>query len=40
MSFEVFVAITLVATWALLPLSLVIGLKDFDDEQMSDPHHH
>ena len=40
MSFQVFIAITLVGIWALLPLSLVIALKDFDDEAMSDPHEH
>lgn len=40
MSFEVFVAISLIGIWGLLPLSLVIAMKSFDDEALSDPHHH
>lgn len=40
MSFEFFVALCLVGVWALLPISLIIAMTDFDDEQMSDPHHH
>ncbi len=40
MSFSVFVALCLIGTWALLPLSLVIAMTDFDDEAMSEPHDH
>ncbi len=39
MSFEFFVAICLVGIWALLPISLVIAMTDFDDEQLDDGHH-
>lgn len=39
MSFEFFVALCLVGIWALLPISLVIAMTDFDDEQMDDGHH-
>ena len=40
MSFGFFVALILVGTWALLPLSMVIAMTSFDDEAMSDPHDH
>ena len=36
MSFELFVAIILVGTWAALPLSLIIASRDFDDEIADD----
>ncbi len=39
MSFEFFVALCLVGIWALLPISLIIAMTDFDDEQMDDGHH-
>lgn len=39
MSFEFFVAISLVGIWALLPISLIIAMTDFDNEQLSDDHH-
>jgi hypothetical protein len=39
MSFEFFVAVCLVGIWALLPISLIIAMTDFDDEQMDDGHH-
>lgn len=39
MSLEVFVAICLVAFWAMLPISLAIAVKDFDDAAMSEDHH-
>lgn len=39
MSFEFFVAICLVGTWALLPISLIIANTSFDDEQLDDGHH-
>lgn len=39
MSFEFFVAICLVGIWALLPISLIIAMTDFDDEQLDDGHH-
>lgn len=38
MSFEFFVAICLVGIWALLPISLIIAMTSFDDEQLSDDH--
>lgn len=39
MSWEFFVAICLVGIWALLPISLIIAMTDFDDEQLDDGHH-
>ena len=39
MSFEFFVALCLVGIWALLPISLIIAMTSFDDEQLSDDHH-
>lgn len=39
MSFEFFVAICLVGIWALLPISLIIAMTDFDNEQLDDGHH-
>jgi hypothetical protein len=39
MSFSLFVAIMLVGTWALLPLSLIIALTQFDDEVLHKDHH-
>ncbi|AYF45076.1 hypothetical protein BALOs_2077 [Halobacteriovorax sp. BALOs_7] len=38
MSLEVFVALCLVGFWALLPASLAIACKDFDDAMMDDHH--
>lgn len=40
MSFEVFVAIALVGTWAFLPASLAIAMTSFDNEQLAEPHDH
>jgi hypothetical protein len=39
MSMQVFVAICLVGFWALLPASLAIAVKQFDDAMMDDDHH-
>jgi hypothetical protein len=39
MSFEFFVALCLVGIWALLPISLIIAMTSFDDEQLDDGHH-
>jgi len=39
MSFTVFVAICLVGVWALMPISLVIAMTQFDEELQSDDHH-
>lgn len=40
MSFEFFVALCLVGMWALLPISLIIAVKSFDDEIIGDGEHH
>ena len=36
MSFPTFIAICLVGVWALLPISMIIASRDFDNELMSD----
>ena len=39
MSMEVFVAICLVGFWGLLPASLAIAVKQFDDAIIDEDHH-
>ena len=39
MSFSVFVAICLIGVWALMPISLVIAMSQFDKEQQDSDHH-
>lgn len=39
MSMEVFVALCLVGFWAMLPASLAIACRDFDNDMMDDGHH-
>lgn len=40
MNFEFFVALCLVGTWALLPISLIIAVKTFDDDMIGGGDHH
>ncbi len=40
MNFEFFVAVSLVGMWALLPISLIIAVKSFDDEAIGGGEHH
>lgn len=40
MSMEFFIGLTLVVTWASLPVALIIANTDFDNEAMSDGEHH
>lgn len=40
MSFEVFVAMCLVGFWALLPASLALAVKTFDDELITSHDSH
>ncbi len=40
MSMEVFVALCCVGFWAMLPASLAIAVKDFDDAIIDDDDHH
>jgi hypothetical protein len=39
MSMEVFVALCAVGFWAMLPASLAIAVRDFDDAIIDDDHH-
>lgn len=39
MSFSFFVAICLIGVWALMPISLVIAMSQFDKEQQDSDHH-
>lgn len=39
MGFDAFVAFCLVGIWALLPISLVIAVKTFDDEAIGGHDH-
>jgi hypothetical protein len=40
MSFELFVGICLVACWALLPASIAIAVKQYEDALYDDGHGH
>jgi hypothetical protein len=40
MSFELFVGICLVACWALLPASIALAVKQYEDALYDDGHGH